>query len=130
MKNAGQRVNGKVAIVIADGQEFEAEATLRNAPSRSFDALALPDGEQAVTRLASDGHTIDLLKEQYRHGKIILVGSASAHLLTSAGMGTTLPSGECDPRLILCSPTRFANQIGDFLAAVGRDGRPEVSHAP
>lgn len=114
----------------ADGQEFEAEAILRNSPSRSFDALALPDGEQAVSCLASDGHTIELLKEQYRHGKTILVGSASAHLLIRAGMGATLPSGESDPRLIFCSPTRFANQIGDFLAAVGKGGRPEVSHAP
>lgn len=71
-------MNAKIAVVIADGQEFEAEANLRNAPSMSFAALALPDGEQAVTRLASDGHTIDLLKEQYRHGKTVLVGSASA----------------------------------------------------
>jgi len=104
----------------ADGQEFEAESTLSNMSAVSFDALALPDGEQAVTRLANDGRAIEFLRDQYRRGKTILVGSASAGLLASAGVAEKLPSGKPDPRLILCSPTRFEHQIGDFLASVGR----------
>jgi catalase len=107
-----------------DGQEFEIDATLENTPAVLFDAMALPDGEQAVTRLATDGQTLEFIKDQYRHGKTIFVGSASAHLLTSAGVPLTLPSGKPDPGLILCSPTRMADRIDDFLGAIGKHRHP------
>jgi catalase len=107
-----------------DGQEFEIDATLENMPAVLFDAMALPDGEQAVTRLAADGHTLEFIKDQYRHGKTIFVGSASAHLLTSAGVALNLPSGKPDPGLIFCSPARLADRIKAFLAAIGKHRHP------
>jgi catalase len=107
-----------------DGQEFEIDATLENMPAVLFDAMALPDGEQAVTQLAADGHTLEFIKDQYRHGKTIFIGSASAPLLASAGVALTLPSGKPDPGLILCSPTRMADRIKVFLAAIGKHRHP------
>jgi catalase len=89
-----------------------------------FDALVLPDGEEAVTRLANDGEVIDFLKDQYRHGKTIWVGPASAQLLGSAGVTGKLPSGNADPGLILGSPVRLKDQISEFMATLGRHRHP------
>jgi catalase len=107
-----------------DGQEFEVDATLENMPAVLFDALVLPDGEEAVTRLVKDGRVIDFLKDQYRHGKTIWVGAASAQLLDSAGVAQKLPSGDADPGLITGSPARLADQISEFIAALGKHRHP------
>jgi catalase len=107
-----------------DGQEFEIEATLENMPAVLFDAMALPDGELAVTHLAGDGHTIEFIKDQYRHGKTIFVGSASSQLLNSAGVASTLPSGKTDPGLILSSPAQLEDQVSEFLTAIGKHRHP------
>jgi len=47
------------AIASADGAAFEVDATLENSPPVLFDALVLPDGIDAVERLAKDGHTLE-----------------------------------------------------------------------
>jgi catalase len=107
-----------------DGQEFEVGATLENMPAVLFDALVLPDGEEGVSRLAKDGHVIDFLKDQYRHGKTIWVGAASAQLLDSASVTRALPSGDADPGLIFASPARWQDQIVQFIAALGKHRHP------
>jgi catalase len=107
-----------------DGQEFEIDATLENMPAVLFDALALPDGEEAVTRLAKDGRVMEFLHNQYRHGKTIFVGPASAQLLKDAGLAAALPSGKLDPGLILGSPGGLQHQIAEFVKAVGRHRHP------
>jgi catalase len=107
-----------------DGQEFEVDATLENMPAVLFDALVLPDGEQAVTRLAKDGRVIDFLKDQYRHGKTIWVGAASAQLLESAGVVRAAPSGHADPGLIAGSLVQLEEQISEFISALGKHRHP------
>ena len=67
-----------------DGQAFDVDATLENIPAVLFDALVLPDGEEAVTRLAKDALVIYFRKDHYRHGKTIWVGEASAQLLAES----------------------------------------------
>jgi catalase len=118
-----------------DGQEFEVDATLENMPAVLFDALVLPDGEEAVTRLAKDGLVIDFLEDQYRHGKTIWVGAASAQLLDIAGVAQKLSSGDADPGLILGPPAQLGDQISEFIAALGKHrhrGREEQNalHGP
>src|ERR1700728_692701 len=76
-----------------DGETFEVDATLENSPSVLFDALVLPDGTEAVDNLAGDGHTLEFLKDQYRHCKTILVLGASSMLLEKAGISPELPTG-------------------------------------
>jgi catalase len=103
-----------------DGQEFDVDATLENMPAVLFDALVLPDGDAAVGRLASDGHTMEFIKDQYRHGKTIFVGAASAQLLAKAGISAKLPSGKPDSGVIVSTPALLEDQIGEFIAAIGK----------
>jgi catalase len=63
----------------AEGTPFEVDATLENSPPVLFDALVLPDGIETVERLSKDGHTLEFLKDQYRHCKSILVLGAAAN---------------------------------------------------
>lgn len=103
-----------------DGQEFNVDATLENMPSVLFDAVVLPDGDAAVKRLASDGHTMEFIKDQYRHGKTIFVGAASAQLLAKAGIAPKLPSGKQDSGVIVSTPALLEDQVGEFIAAIGK----------
>src|SRR5690606_6469366 len=80
-------------VKTADGVPIDADASLENEPGFLFDALALPDGEAGVQALAQDGHTMEFVRDQYRHCKPILVLPASALLLDAVGVETTLPDG-------------------------------------
>ncbi len=70
----------------ASGQTIEAEASLENEPGFLFDALALPDGQEGVAALERDGHTMEFIKDQFRHCKAILALGASSALLETAGI--------------------------------------------
>ena len=54
------------------GETVDADASLENEPGFLFDALVLPDGDEAVAALAQDGHTAEFIKDQFRHCKTIL----------------------------------------------------------
>ena len=56
----------------ADGDTLDADASLENEPGFLFDALVLPDGAEGVAALAQDGHTMEFIKDQFRHCKTIL----------------------------------------------------------
>ncbi|WP_280154176.1 catalase [Piscinibacter sp. XHJ-5] len=73
-------------VVTASGEVIEADASMENAPSVLFDALVLPDGDDAIRRLAADGHSMEYIKDQYRHCKTILSLGASRALLDKAGI--------------------------------------------
>ena len=88
-------------VTASAGERFEVDATLENSPSVLFDALVLPDGAAGVDALAKDGHTLEFLKDQYRHCKTILAYGASSMLLQKLGISFDLPSGEGDPGLIV-----------------------------
>jgi catalase len=113
-----------------DGQEFAVDATLENMPSVLFDALVLPDGAEAVNRLSKDGRTLEFLKDQYRHGKTILVGAASAKLLEDAGVPLQLPTGKPDPGLIVGTAGQMKDRTREFLAAVAKHRHPGRAEDP
>jgi catalase len=73
-------------------------------PSVLYDAVVVPDGEDAVGRLSADGRVLEFLKDQYRHCKPILVLGAGAELLARAGIPRDLPSGGPDPGLVIGKP--------------------------
>jgi len=102
----------------AQGVAFEVDATLENSPAVLFDALVLPDGAEAVRTLVKDGHTLEFLKDQYRHCKTILALPASSQLLEKAGISRTLPSGESDPGLLVAADPQA------FIAAVASHRHP------
>jgi catalase len=111
------------------GEAFEVDATLENSPSVLFDALVLPDGTEAVENLARDGHTLEFLKDQYRHCKTILALGASSMLLEKAGISPELPTGAEDPGLLVAASSEALDpQI--FIAAVAQHRHPARDSDP
>ena len=111
------------------GEAFEIDATLENSPSVLFDALILPDGTEAVENLARDGHTLEFLKDQYRHCKTILALGASSMLLDKAGISPELPTGAEDPGLLVTASSEALDpQL--FIAAVAQHRHPARDSDP
>ena len=103
----------------SNGDTIEADASLENEPGFLFDALVLPDGEEAVAELSSIGQTMEFVKDQYRHCKTLLVLGASSVLLDQAGISLTLPSGEADPGLLTAEAGEVDAIAAQFIAAIG-----------
>jgi catalase len=114
-------------MATAEGETLDADASLENEPGFLFDALVLPDGEDAVAALAGDGHTMEFIKDQYRHCKTILALGASARLLEKAGISATpgdtakgKKGGPGDPGLILQASGDTAVALDRFIQAMAR----------
>jgi catalase len=109
------------AVRSADGLEFLADATLQESGSTPFDALILPDGDQAVDCLVKDGHVIGLLQDQYRLCNTILAVGASSKLLRKCGIATQLPDGSPNPGVLVAGATTdIAPQL---IAAIAQSQR-------
>ncbi len=107
------------AVVSAQHEEMVADASLENAPSVLFDAMVLPDGEEAVQALLRDGHSLEFVKDQYRHCKTILAMGASQAVLARAGIKSTLPSGAVDPGLLLVDASdEVSTATASFIEAL------------
>lgn len=105
-------------VSTAEGEMLEADASLENEPGFLFDAMVLPDGPAAVDALAMDGHTMEFIKDQYRHCKTILVLGASTALLDMAGVPTTLPDGSPDAGLIIAPSGDAAGAAATFIQGI------------
>ncbi len=112
------------SVTATDGTQFDIDATLENSPPVLFDALVLPDGIGAVDELSKDGHTLEFLKDHYRHCKSILVLGASAKLLKRAAIFEVLPSGEPDPGLLVAQPSGYEAMPERFIDAIGKHRHP------
>ena len=115
---------------VAGTAPMEADASMENSPGFLFDALVLPDGLAAVEALIADGHTMDFIKDQYRHGKTILALGASQALLTEAGIPLALPDGTPDPGLILADAAHVDTAAADFIASVAQHRHPARESDP
>jgi catalase len=111
-------------VTTADQIAIEADDSLESEPGFLFDALALPDGDEGVQALSQDGHTMEFIKDQYRHGKAIFVMPASRTLLDTAGVLPSLPTGKPDPGIIL------GNDIDAFVQAIAKHRHPERETDP
>ncbi len=107
-----------------EGTEFEVDATLENSPAVLFDAVVLPDGPASVDALLKDGHTLEFVKDQYRHCKTILALGASSALLKKAGISTSLPSGFKDPGVLATATDNEGDIAEAFIAAVAQHRHP------
>ena len=124
-------VSSRLGTVISEsGETFEVDATFENSPCVLFDAVVLPAGPEAVNTLMADGHTLDFVKDQYRHCKTLLVLGSSSELLEKAGIGFTLPSGEADPGLLIeAQDDRYASPQA-FIKAIGQHRHPARDRDP
>ena len=102
------------------GEPLEVEISIDAGPAVLYDAVVLPDGAEAVKELATLGHAMEFLKDQYRHCKPILAFGASSGLLEGAGIFATLPSGEKDPGVLLCEESNVAKAVTAFVEALAR----------
>ncbi len=103
------------------GRMIEANKSLENSPSVLFDAIVLPDGADAVQALAKDGHTMEFLKDAFRHCKTILSLGASDVLLDQAGM---LELTNKDPGMLWCESADVDGVIPAFVAAIAAHRHP------
>ncbi len=115
-------------VKTSDGVDLCAVASLENEPGFLFDALALADGQEGVAVLAGDGHTMEFIKDQFRHGKAILALGAAQSLLADAGIPLQLPGGGDDPGLIQGAPSPAVMKA--FVAAIARHRHPERETDP
>ncbi len=84
-------VGPRVGMFVGEsGEEIEANKSMENSPAVLFDALVVPDGSEAIRALAGNGHTIEFVKDQFRHGKTILALGAGRELLDMAGIRTAM----------------------------------------
>jgi catalase len=77
-------------IPTASGDALDADASMENEPGFLFDALILADGAAAIAALSQDGHTMEFIKDQFRHCKTILAFGASQALLAKAGLPVSM----------------------------------------
>ncbi len=114
----------------ATGDTLEADASMENEPGFLFDALILPDGSDANAALMANGHTMEFVKDQYRHCKTILAFGASAALLDKAGISIALPSGKDDPGLFVVKASEADSIAEEFIAAMGLHRHTERDRDP
>jgi catalase len=101
----------------SNGTPIDVEVSMEAASGVLFDALLLADGEGAAQRLASDGHTLEFIKDQYRHCKPILALGAAAALLEAAGV----PAGSSsDPGLLIMPAENPNAAAAAFIEAIAR----------
>jgi catalase len=122
-KLVGQRIG---PVKTAAGKVMQADCSLENEPGFLFDALALPDGKAAVAALARDGHTMEFIKDQFRHCKAIVAFGASSALLEQAG----IPLDDNDAGLVLGKADGATGAIRSFIGAIARHRHFERETAP
>jgi len=114
----------------AGGDGMHAEASMENEPAVLFDALVLPDGSAGVKALQKVGHTMEFIKDTYRHCKAILAVGESRALLQAAGTPVALPGGEADPGIVLGNAKSISRDVQDFIETVARHRHPERDTDP
>ena len=66
-------------VQTSTGDAIDVEISLETGPSVLWDAVVLPDGEDAIKELSQLGQAMEFVKDQYRHCKPILaLGAARA----------------------------------------------------
>ena len=113
-------------LMDADGV-IDANKSMENSPSFLFDALVLPGGAQAVGALAQDAHTMDYVKDQFRHCKTILCVGESRELLVKAGVD---PLAGDDPGLIFAESGQVTQVLPAFIAAIAKHRHPSRDSDP
>jgi catalase len=107
-----------------DGNALDADASMENSPGFLFDALVLPNGPGAVAVLDQDGHTMEFIKDQFRHGKTILVFPDSLPLMKKAGIAASPDDRKPDSGLIIADNAEASDAIVQFIKAMGMHRHP------
>jgi catalase len=68
---------------------------------------------------------VDFVKDQYRHGKSILVLGQSGQLLEASGVAALIAEGEPDPGVLLSDEEDADAAAIAFIEALGKHRHPE-----
>jgi catalase len=117
-------------VTSTSGEPLEVEISIDAGPAVLYDAVVLPDGADAVKELATLGHAMEFLKDQYRHCKPILAFGASSALLEGAGIFATLPSGEKDRGVLLYEHSNVTKAVTAFVEALAQHRHFERETVP
>jgi len=105
----------------SSGEHIEADRSMENSPAVLFDALVLPDGNQAVMALAGNAHTADFIKNTYQHCKTILALGDGRELLEMAGVGPDMAE---DEGILLADSANIAGVVTAFIDAIAAHRHP------
>ncbi len=90
-------------------------------------------GDAAINGWMNDLDVMDFLRDQYRHGKPMLMLGGSSALLQQAGIPATLPDGSEDDALLLADAkgaeaafARFKTALAGFRQAKRDANAPKV----
>jgi catalase len=108
------------AVTGTQDSELPVEISMETAPSPIWDAVIVPDGDEATSTLSQSGHALEFLKDQYRHCKPLLIAGSAAALLEAAGIPPRLDSGDPDPGLIQVDASEVEAGLVAFVEALGR----------
>jgi catalase len=98
-----------VGLETQNGETVQPDATFETMPSVLFDAVVVPDGDRGADELAALGHVREFLREQFRHGKAILMLGAGERVVAQAGVPVDDPTDWA-----------VAREIPAFTEAVGK----------
>ena len=107
-------------VETASGNPLEVEVSMETAPAVVWDAMVIPPGEGAASKLSESGHALEFLKDQYRHCKPILLMGPGSALLRNTGIPLALPSGEPDPGLLQYGGNQTGAAIAAFVKALAK----------
>ena len=105
-------------VKTSKGVTMMADASFETEPGFLFDAVVLPDGQDAVTALTKDALAIEFVRNQYRHCKAMLVLGASTALMTKADIPDALADGMADPGIIITSNGELEDGMDKFVKAI------------
>jgi len=109
----------------SDGAALDVDATLENSPSVVFDAVVLPDGNEAAAGLIASAQAQEFVKLAYRHCKTLMAIGAGGEVLSALGIEVQLPDGSADPGVIRSGPDDAERGTAAFIEAVARHRHTE-----
>jgi catalase len=105
-------------VMPVDGDPLNVEVSVEAMPAVLYDAVIVPSGEAAVGAWMNDPDVMDFLRDQYRHGKpMLMLGGASA-LLQPCGIPSALPDGSADDALLLADAAGASAAFASFKTAL------------
>jgi catalase len=107
-------------IPTVSGDALDADASMENEPGFLFDALILADGAEAVAALSQDGHTMEFIRDQFRHCKPILCVGVARHLMRQAGLPISMDKSMAQggTGLIVVDAGEGDGSLDAFMAAM------------
>ena len=124
LRNASQDLAQKVVDGLGMETLLGAMPLALADPAKPEATVSPPLSLMARRRHERDGHTMEFIKDRYRHCKPIMVLGASKALLDKVGVPTTLPDGKADAGLIIVPTGSMGDAAATFIQAIGMHRHP------